>query len=286
MPIPTPVTPLGAAGLTAILQDPLDALLAFDYDGVLAPIVDDPRQSPPHPRAIPALACLAPHVGSLVIISGRPAEVVVSYCRFEEFASLSQLVVLGHYGRERWDASTGQLTTPPPSPGVAAARAELPILLAQSQATTAWLEDKGGSLAVHTRRSPDPHGTLAMLREPVADLAARHGLIVEPGRLVLELRPPGVDKGAALRSYVADRAVKAVAYTGDDLGDISAFDAVESLRDEGLAGLKVCSGSAEVVELARRADLVVDGPSGVVNLLDAIADALGAGRSGRTLVNP
>jgi trehalose 6-phosphate phosphatase len=271
--MPTPATPLGAAGLTAILHDPLSALLAFDYDGVLAPIVDDPRRSPPHPRAIPALARLAPHVGSLVIISGRAAEVVVSYCGFTEFPSLSQLVVLGHYGRERWDGSTGQVTTPPPSPGVAAARVELPLLLG-SLASSAWLEDKEGSLAVHTRRSPDPHGTLAMLREPVADLAARHGLIVEPGRLVLELRPPGVDKGGALRAHIAERAAKAVAYTGDDLGDISAFDAVESLRAEGLAGLKVCSGSAEVVELAHRADLVVDGPSGVVDLVDAIADVL------------
>jgi trehalose 6-phosphate phosphatase len=271
--MPTPATPLGTAGLAAILHDPVSALLAFDYDGVLAPIVDDPLRSPPHPRAIPALARLAPLVGSLVIITGRPVEVVVSYCEFATFPALSQLVVLGHYGRERWDGGTGQVTAPPPSQGVGAARVELPLLLG-SLASSAWLEDKGGSLAVHTRRSPDPHGTLAMLREPVAKLAARHGLIVEPGRLVLELRPPGVDKGAALRSHVAERAAKAVAYTGDDLGDISAFDAVESLRGEGLAGLKVCSGSAEVVELARRADLVVDGPAGVVDLVDAIADAL------------
>lgn len=278
MPIPTPVTPLGAAGLTAILHDPRGALLAFDYDGVLAPIVDDPLQSPPHPGAIPALARVAPHVGSLVIISGRPAEVVVSYGRFADFPTLSELVVLGHYGRERWDGSTGEVTATPASRGVAAARKELPHLLAEAHASSAWLEDKGGSLAVHTRRSPDPHGMLAMLREPMADLAARHGLIVEPGRLVLELRPPGVDKGTALRAHVADRAANSVAYTGDDLGDISAFEAVDALRDEGVRGLKVCSGSAEVVELARRADLVVDGPTGVVDLLDGIADALAAPR--------
>jgi trehalose 6-phosphate phosphatase len=37
----------------------------------------------------------------------------------------------------------------------------------------------------------------------------------------------------------------------------------------------VASGSTEVAEIARRADLVVDGPAGVADLLDALADELG-----------
>jgi trehalose 6-phosphate phosphatase len=54
---------------------------------------------------------------------------------------------------------------------------------------------------------------------------------------------------------------------------------VESLRDEGVAGLKVGSGSVEAAEVARRADLVVDGPAGVVDFLDTIADTLFASAS-------
>ncbi|MDQ3431563.1 MAG: trehalose-phosphatase, partial [Actinomycetota bacterium] len=96
---------------------------------------------------------------------------------------------------------------------------------------------------------------------------------LEPGRMVLEIRPPGMDKGAALRALVQERAARAVLFAGDDLGDLAAYDAVQGMRAEGVAGLLVCSASAEVGELAERADVVVDGPAGVVDLLEALADA-------------
>jgi trehalose 6-phosphate phosphatase len=63
-------------------------------------------------------------------------------------------------------------------------------------------------------------------------------------------------------------------YCGDDLGDVPAFRAVAQLRGDGIAGLAVCSGSAEVSALTDLADLVVDGPDGVVALLDALAAAM------------
>ena len=85
VPIPTPVTAAGVDGLARMLAEPRHAVLAFDYDGVLAPIVEDPERSPPHPRAVPALARLAPLVGSIVIITGRPAAVAVAYGEFEQW---------------------------------------------------------------------------------------------------------------------------------------------------------------------------------------------------------
>jgi trehalose 6-phosphate phosphatase len=64
-------------------------------------------------------------------------------------------------------------------------------------------------------------------------------------------------------------------FCGDDLGDAAAFGAVRALRASGLPGLTVCSGSAETAaELAAGADLVVDGPDGVIALLDGVADAI------------
>src|SRR5690606_28091337 len=113
------------------------------------------------------------------------------------------------------------------------------------------------------------------LRDPLSELAARHGLIVEPGRLVLELRPPGMDKGVALREYAREIGAGCVLYAGDDLGDLPAFSAVDTLRSDGVPGLLVCSGSDEVTELRERADLVVDGPAGVVGLLRALARRTG-----------
>ncbi|ARQ72391.1 trehalose-phosphatase [Streptomyces marincola] len=269
--LPVPTTDAGRAGLAALLRSPERALIAADFDGTLAPIVPDPEQARPHPGAVPALAALAGRVAAVAIVTGRPAEVAVRLGGFAGHPELAGLVVLGAYGAERWEAATGRLTTPPPHAGVAAAREELPGLLGGSGAS---VEDKGNALAVHTRRAPDPAGAFAALRAPMTDLAARHGLTLEPGRFVLELRPPGMDKGAALTALVRETGAEALLYAGDDLGDLAAFEAVAGLRESGVAGLRVCSGSAEVAELASAADLTVDGPGGVAALLTDLAARL------------
>ncbi|WP_320775730.1 trehalose-phosphatase [Streptomyces sp. CRN 30] len=275
-PLPAPATAAGRAGLDALLARPDRAVVALDFDGTLAPIVADPEQARAHPDAVPVLAALAPKLASVAVITGRPAGVAVRNGGFAGVAGLEHLVVLGHYGAERWDAVTGTVTAPAAHPGVAAVRAELPGELDRAGAWRGtWIEEKGRAVAVHTRRATDPQAAFDALREPLAALAARHGLVVEPGRLVLELRPPGVDKGVALREYVRETGAEAVLYAGDDLGDLPAFAAVDALRAEGTAGLLVCSGSNEVSELEKRADLVVDGPADVVRLLRTLADAIG-----------
>ncbi|QTD99299.1 trehalose-phosphatase [Streptomyces cyanogenus] len=275
-PLPTPQTQPGRDGLAALLAQPRTALIGLDFDGTLAPIVADPEQARAHPDAVPALAALAPKVASVAVVTGRPPEVAVRYGGFAGVPGLEHLTVLGHYGAERWDAATGTVTAPPPHPGVAAVRTELPRLLERAGAGEGtWIEEKGRALAVHTRRAADPQATFESLRGPLADLAGRHGLIVEPGRLVLELRPPGMDKGVALLDHARAIGAGCVVYAGDDLGDLPAFAAVEKLRTDGTPGLLVCSGSTEVTELAERADLVVNGPEGVVGLLRALAAQLG-----------
>ncbi|MFC7306406.1 trehalose-phosphatase [Streptomyces monticola] len=270
--LPTPATTAGREGLTALLARPERALVALDFDGTLAEIVPDPEQARAHPDAVAALAALAPRVASVAVITGRPAGVAVRYGGFAGVDGLQHLVVLGHYGAERWDAVSGTVQAPEPPPGVAAARAELPGFLdALGAWHGTWIEEKGRAVAVHTRRADDPQALFDTLRTPLAELAARHGLITEPGRYVVELRPPGMDKGVALASYVREVGAESVLYAGDDLGDLPAFAAVEKLRSDGVPGLLVCSGSTEVPELAERGDLVVPGPGGVVALLAALA---------------
>jgi trehalose 6-phosphate phosphatase len=73
-----------------------------------------------------------------------------------------------------------------------------------------------------------------------------------------------MDKGKALLGLASEVDATTLVFTGDDLGDLAAFDAVDAWRATGGAGLVVCSGSDEVEELAARADLVVDGPPGVL----------------------
>ncbi|MEV0413898.1 trehalose-phosphatase [Streptomyces sp. NPDC050448] len=273
--LPMPVTAAGREGLEALLRSPRRSVVALDFDGTLAEIVADPDQARAHPEAVEALAALAPQVASVAVITGRPAGVAVRYGGFAGIPGLQHLVVLGHYGAERWDAVSGIVHTPAEHPGVAAVRAELPGFLDSIGAWRGtWIEEKGRALAVHTRRAEDPEAAFAALREPLAELAARHGLMVEPGRAVLELRPPGMDKGVALTEYLAETGAEAVVYAGDDLGDLAAYAAVEKLRTDGLPGLLVCSGSAEVPELASRADLVLNGPAEVVAFLATLAEAI------------
>ena len=239
-----------------------DAVVALDYDGTLAPIVDRPSEAVPAEGARDVLVALAPRVRALALITGRPADVVVELAGLVDVPGL---VVLGQYGAQRW--SGAEVSSPPPLPGVAVAREQLPAVLA---AEGAELEDKAISLVVHTRRCADPAGALARLEQPVRVVAAAAGLEVHPGRLVLELRPPGFDKGGALLS-LCDPRPAAVLFAGDDLGDLPAFAAVEQLRASGAVGVTVCSGSDEgPAELRARADVVVDGPAGVVELLRSL----------------
>ncbi|MDI3388207.1 trehalose-phosphatase [Streptomyces sp. B-S-A8] len=275
--LPPPATPAGREGLEALRRNPERALVALDFDGTLAEIVPDPEQARAHPDAVPALAALAPRLASVAVVTGRPAGVAVRYGGFAGVEGLEHLVVLGHYGAERWDAVSGTVQAPDVPPGVAGARAELPGLLdALGLWRGTWTEEKGRAVAVHTRRADDPQATFDALAAPLAELAARHGLVTEPGRYVIELRPPGMDKGVALASYAREVGAESVLYAGDDLGDLPAYAAVEKLRSDGVPGVLVCSGSTEVAELADRSDLVVDGPPGVVRLLAALARALKA----------
>ncbi|WP_086822765.1 trehalose-phosphatase [Streptomyces sp. NRRL B-24572] len=273
--LPHPTTPSGRDGLAALLAQPAKAVVALDFDGTLAEIVPDPEQARAHPGAVAALAALAPQVASIAVVTGRPAGVAVRYGGFAGVPGLEHLVVLGHYGAERWDAVTGTVRAAAPHPGVASVRAELPGFLDRSGAWPGvWIEEKGRAVAVHTRRARDPEGAFEALRGPLGELAVAHGLVLEPGRMVLELRPPGMDKGVALAKYVREVGAGSVLYAGDDLGDLPAFAAVEKLRSDGTPGVLVCSGSTEVTELADRADLSVAGPSGVVEFLTELARAV------------
>jgi trehalose 6-phosphate phosphatase len=144
-----------------------------------------------------------------------------------------------------------------------------------------YVEDKRHSLAVHTRPAASPQQALDDLTPGLWALAAAAGLEAVPGRFVLELRPPGVDKGTALRALVDEVGAQTVIYVGDDVGDLPAFRAVISLRESGaIDGLAVGSivpgvgggGEDEVpAQLREQVDLVLPGPDGVVAWLSGLA---------------
>lgn len=96
--------------------------------------------------------------------------------------------------------------------------------------------------------------------------------------MVIEVRAPGMDKGQALRTIHAELDGHGAMFAGDDLGDVEAFRTVQALRDGGLPGLLVCSGSEEQKALVELSDIVVDGPQGVLAFFRQFArDAAAAG---------
>jgi trehalose 6-phosphate phosphatase len=249
--------------LAAVRRDPAGTLVAVDYDGTLAPIVADPAQAVPHPDAPAALSELARHGFRPAIVTGRPVTEVLRLG--PGLGDVRGLVIYGHYGLEKW--IDGRVTTPDEHPGVAPARTSVRALAASHEGVT--VEDKGHSVAVHTRNASDASAALAEIRPAIDTIGAEHDLEVVPGRFVLELRPAGVDKGGALREVVSACGARTVVFAGDDLGDLPA---IAALRELPITGFVVCSDSTETpAELRDAADLVVDGPAGVIALLHQLA---------------
>ncbi|GAA4118437.1 trehalose-phosphatase [Nocardioides fonticola] len=257
-------------------------VVGLDFDGTLAPLVDDPERAHIHPGAAEVLADLATGVAAIAVITGRPARQVLALGGLEEVGDAlaargTTLHVFGQYGNERWSSTQRRIVSPRPPAGLASFERELPRTLRANDAAEAWVEDKGLAVAVHTRRMDDPDAAFERLLEPVRELAEENGLIVEPGRHVVEVRSAGMHKGLAVRRLVEETGAEGFVFGGDDLGDVEAFEALGALEDDGLAVLRLASASADGDNpLVPLADVVVDGPDGVLAFLARLAaDARG-----------
>lgn len=262
------------------------AVICLDFDGVLSPIVPDPTQARIHPDAPEVLVGLAAQVQQVAVVTGRPARQAVSLGDLDEVGDRiadggRELLVLGQYGNERWSSRTRQVVSPRPPKGLANLVGELPALLRQARAEDAWVEEKSLAVAVHTRRLPDPVDALERIEPLLRQVAERHGLTLEPGRMVIEVRAPGTHKGVAVRELQKESRADAMMFVGDDLGDIEAFKAVADLRRGGMIGLLVCSASEEQPALLELADVVVDGPDGVMRFLERLSGDAAAHASAR-----
>jgi trehalose 6-phosphate phosphatase len=250
-------------------------VVGLDFDGTLSPVVDDPEAARLHPGAPGALLELAEAVRAVAVITGRPARQAIAMGDLDALGNAmldrgAELFVFGQYGNERWSATEQRIRSPRPPAGLASFERELTSVLRGAASADAFIEQKGLAVAVHTRRMADPAGAFARLVAPITELAGRHHLTVEPGRNVIEVRSGDMHKGHALRTFVSEQEADGVIFGGDDLGDVEAFEAVRDLRDDGLPGLVVCSASTEQPDLVDLADVVVDGPAGVVELLGAL----------------
>ena len=250
-----------AAAAARLARRAAEVAVCLDFDGTIAPIVEDPAAARPLPGVVDLLGPLADRYAAAAIVSGRPATYLASH------AAAPGVRYLGMYGLE--EIVEGRVQVDPrleaARPAVEAAREELagdPAVTASG----AHLEDKRYAVAVHTRRVAEPDRWAGPIGQAAARIAAGHGLEVVPGRMVWELRPQvHSDKGDAVRRVVTASGAAALVVAGDDLGDLPAFAVAAATG----GGLRVAVGSAEAPpELLDAADLVVDGPEGVRELLE------------------
>jgi trehalose 6-phosphate phosphatase len=254
------------ADLDQLASRAVAAGIFCDFDGCLAPIVPDPDDAQPLPGAVETLERLAARFKVVAIVSGRSAADLTTRVR------ATGVRLIGLPGLE--DARDGAVV----ANGVAerfrgaveraAARLERELVAAPG----AVLERKGLALAVHFRRAPQPGATEQIATPIVLDVARDEGLVVAPGRLILEARPPGGgNKGDAIRRIVAADDLTAALVGGDDVGDLAAFDAVAEVE----VGVRVAVLAPESPrELAAKADVAVDSPRAFVALLAELAGAV------------
>ena len=134
------------------------------------------------------------------------------------------------------------------------------------------VELKGLSITLHYRGQPE---LLDQVEQYALELAATSGLVARTARMSVELHPPiDVDKGTVLMG-LAQHLAGPVLFLGDDVGDLPAFDALDTLSASGLQVFKILAQSEESDdELLRRADLILDGPSAMVAMLFQIEAAI------------
>ena len=260
--------------LRPLITEPRSAAIFCDIDGTLAPIVDRPEDSRVAHEVSLLLGQLGRHLGSVACVSGR------SVAEARRLVGVDAITYVGSHGAEilapgadqpdlveafaSWEGRVREFV---------GGRADDP----QSRRLGLRLEDKGPIKAFHWRGAPD-EGAARTLLEGFAREAEAEGLATHWGRKVLEIRPPvAVDKGQAVRTLLERRPASVALYGGDDVTDLDAFDALDALAESGTlrsavrVGVRSAEGPPEIVE---RADLVVEGVDGFVEVLVVLADAL------------
>jgi trehalose 6-phosphate phosphatase len=251
--------------LEPFLRRPKATGVFVDFDGTLSEIVSEPSDARPIEGAVDALRELAGSFGSVGVLSGRPLA-------FLEDLLPSEVQIAGLYGLETRDGDTRR---DHPQGGAWREVIDDVAALAHARGPAGMrVEPKGLSLTLHYRGRPRLEPKVRAFAEQQAQ---RSGLECRPARMSYELHPPiAADKGTALRDLADD--LEAICFVGDDVGDLKAFDALDELAAGGLTTLRVAVRSPEVDQrLIERADLVVDGPEGALQLVRYLAEHATAG---------
>jgi trehalose 6-phosphate phosphatase len=214
--------------------------LFLDLDGVLAAIEARPQDVEPLPWRSRLLRRLVEQLdGRLAIVSGRTLEEVD---RILDGAVPAVGAVHGLVRRR----SDGRLGQPAASAGLAKVRNGLGEIAIDHP--TLMLENKGVAVALHYRQAPELGPTV---RAEAGRLAREHGMKLQLGDMVAEVREPGSDKGGAVRAFMQEAPFKGARpiFLGDDLTDEDGFAAAQAL-----GGMGVLVGPGRKTAARRRLD--------------------------------
>lgn len=252
------------ADLTPFTSSPCDVAVVTDFDGTLAPIVDDPTTARAIDGAVAVLHQLADRFGRVAVVSGRPVGFLAD--RLEAAQRDDGLVISGLYGLERLER--GQVMIHPAALRWIDVVTEVSDRAEADAPAGVRIERKGLSMTIHVREAPG----CADWARSFADAAANTtGLVVHDARMSYELRPPiEIDKGTVVTELT--EGMSAACFLGDDYGDLPAFDALDRLAaGTGATVLRVGVTSPEAPpELLARADVLVGGPEGAVAFLRSL----------------
>lgn len=202
-------SPDGRAELSCILaQDPL---LAFDFDGTLAPIVTVPDLARVPTAVAQRLTQLSAH-RPIAIITGRAIADVRRRLPFEAWR------IVGSHGAESSSADQSERAVI----ALDAARRFLRLHHADLEQQGVALEDKGASIALHYRLAHDRDAAVHRIGQLLTDLPP--GLAVFGGKMVANIVPDWAnDKAGALAKLVAERGRPHAVFIGDDVNDECVF---------------------------------------------------------------
>jgi trehalose 6-phosphate phosphatase len=265
------VSPAGTLveALEPIRSNPAHSAILLDIDGTLAPIVRHAADAHVPEATRTLLIEIAKRYRIVGCVSGRRASTA------RQIVAIGTIAYIGNHGGELLRPGT---TSPEVDPDLAAWTARVRefaagVYTGEHQRLRVRSEDKDSIAAFHWRGAPDEEAAAAAVRE-IAKRAEEGGFAVHWGRKVLEVRPPVVfDKGLGIAALLRGGPVTAAVYVGDDTTDLDAFRGLRSLVQSGALASAVCvavSSDEAPPDLAREADLTVDGPGGVRGLLEAL----------------
>lgn len=208
-------------------------LIACDYDGTLAPIVEDPSKAVPLPESVAAVRALAALPQTTVaVVSGRALRDLATLSRLP-----SEVHLVGSHGSE-FDIGFVERLAPELVEVRTRLRNELRRIAADRPGVR--LESKPASIAVHTRGAK-PEVAKQVVEAVTNGPASWTGVTVTQGKEVIELSVIPTHKGTAVDQLRTQISASAVLFMGDDVTDENAFANLHGPD----VGIKIGSGETQ-----------------------------------------